>query len=79
MTQGLLLKGASFKKCSGTEGKMNIMTRIKRIGELVGEKSIIRIGVDPINREIELLSVDVCTKKPIEPKEIDVEVPEYIG
>lgn len=64
--------------------KDDILYKIRKIGELVGERSVFRIGVDSKNGRIDLLSIDVCDK--ISMKEIAkipndelLEAPDYIG
>ena len=42
--------------------KMDIGYKLKKIGELMGERSVFRVGVDIKNNKIDLLSVDACTK-----------------
>lgn len=55
----------------------NVLYKIKKIGELMGEKTVFRIGVNTRNGRIDLLSVDVCF--PEQTKEIIAEIPDYIG
>ena len=60
---------------------MDIMQKIQEIGKLMGNRSIFRVGVDPKNGRIDLLSVDACNG---DSKEVIAELPEtelsdYIG
>ena len=52
--------------------------KLRKIGELVGERSVFRIGVDTKNNKIDLLSVDVCTSNE-EAEERQATIPDYIG
>jgi len=61
-------------------GKKDILYKIKKIGELMGEKSVFRIGVDPKAKRLDLLSVYVCDLE--EDKKAIAELPDdsdYIG
>lgn len=56
--------------------------KLKKIGELMGERSVFRIGVDLKNNRIDLLSVDACISKNEKESKAIVELPEdtdYIG
>ena len=61
-------------------GKKDILYKIKKIGELMGEKSVFRIGVDKKEKRLDLLSVYVCDLE--EDKKAIAELPDdsdYIG
>lgn len=56
----------------------NVLYKIKKIGKLMGEKTVFRIGVDTKNGRIDLLSVDNCLQAD-DNKDIIAELPGYIG
>lgn len=56
--------------------------KIRKIGELMGNKAVIRIGVDVKNGRIDLLSVDACISKREADQKAIIELPlepDYIG
>lgn len=62
--------------------KKDIVYKIRKIGELMGERSVFRIGVDTKNDRIDLLSVEVCILEKVGGKNAIIELPEepdYIG
>ena len=61
------------------KNKEDLWNKIKKIGGLMGEKTVFKIGVDTKNGKIDLLSVDVCSEE--DNKEIIAELPDpdYIG
>ena len=62
--------------------KMDIEYKLKKIGELMGERSVFRVGVDIKNNKIDLLSVDACLGAEKSRDKAIVELPEepdYIG
>lgn len=60
---------------------MDVLQKIKKIGKLMGERSVFRIGVDTKNGRIDLLSVDVCNvgSEEVVAELPETEIPDYIG
>ena len=60
---------------------MDVMQKIKRIGALVGEKSVFRIGIDSRNGKVDLLSVEICDAefKSAIAELPETDIPDYIG
>ena len=58
----------------------NVLDKIKKVGKILGERTVFTIGVDSKNERIDLISVEICQTKG-EVKRPIAELPEmdYIG
>ncbi|MBU0628262.1 MAG: hypothetical protein KKC75_03665 [Nanoarchaeota archaeon] len=58
----------------------NVLQKIKKVGEILGEKTIFTIGVDSKNQRIDLISVDIChTRGEVKKQIAQLPPAEYIG